>query len=774
MMTDSDWQRHPLGNNYVKMHHQDPETALNLPSRARDFAAVLIADVQLASGEAALDHAVAVAAIAAQLDNSDELQAACYLLYAVDSLNKPLEVLTKQFGESVARLAVETRQLIAVQERSKGAASVGAMNKGIGAGQTENIRKMLLAFGRDLRVVLLRLASRLQTLRFYAANKSQPAEDLARETLDVFAPLANRLGLGAIKWELEDLSFRFLEPAVYKQIAGMLAEKRAERNVNIEALRAEVEADLKAQKIKAAVDARPKHIYSIVKKMRGKNLPFERVFDVRAMRVLVDSVNDCYATLALIHTRFVPITEEYDDYIAKPKSNGYQSLHTVVRGQDDKPIEIQIRTHEMHAHAEQGVAAHWAYKEAGAKGYSGVQAGGEYDRKIAMLRALLDWQSELAINQSSASGLASGAAVAAGGAGGGLDTSILQDRIYVLTPEAAIIDLPQGATPVDFAYQLHSNVGHRCRGATVDGVLVPLNTKLQSGQTVSITTVKEGGPSRDWLNPDLGFMASARGRAKVRAWFNAQVQGETIARGREMVERVLQREGKTSVKLDDLAVQMGFKTADDLFESVGKDEFSLRAIEVHFRPVADVMPPDDFLIYKKSKAKKHATDKSGVLVVGMDSLMTQLAKCCKPAPPDVIGGFVTRGKGVSIHRADCTNFVQIAARGSDRVIDVSWGGSNAPKGNTSAASSHVYPVDVSIQAADRAGLLHEISEVFAKVKMNVVGVQTQSIKDGSAKSGGSGATAWMTFTVEVADTSKLAPVLASVRKVAGVRVCTRR
>jgi GTP pyrophosphokinase len=749
-----------------------------LPTRARDFASVLIADVQLASGEAALDHAVAVAAIAAQLDNSDELQAACYLLYAVDSLNKPLEVLTKQFGESVARLTVETRQLIAVQERSKSVASAGTAMKGIGAGQTENIRKMLLAFGRDLRVVLLRLASRLQTLRFYAANKSQPEDGLARETLDVFAPLANRLGLGTIKWELEDLSFRFLEPVTYKQIAGMLAEKRAERNVNIESLRVQVEADLRTQKIKTSVDARPKHIYSIVKKMRGKNLPFERVFDVQAMRVLVDSVNDCYAALAIIHTRFVPITEEYDDYIAKPKSNGYQSLHTVVRddfvGGTNKPIEIQIRTHEMHAHAEQGVAAHWAYKEAGAKGYSGVQAGGEYDRKIAMLRALLEWQSELAINQSSASGLASGAAVAAGG---GLDTSILQDRIYVLTPEAAIIDLPQGATPVDFAYQLHSNVGHRCRGATVDGGLVPLNTKLQSGQTVSITTVKEGGPSRDWLNPDLGFMASARGRAKVRAWFNAQVQGETIARGREMVEKVLQREGKTSVKLDDLAVQMGFKTADDLFESVGKDEFSVRAIEVHFRPVADVMPPDDFLIYKKSKAKKHATDKSGVLVVGMDSLMTQLAKCCKPAPPDVIGGFVTRGKGVSIHRADCTNFVQIAARGSDRVIDVSWGGSNASKANTSGASGHVYPVDVSIQAADRAGLLHEISEVFAKVKMNVVGVQTQSIKDGSAKSGGSGgsgATAWMTFTVEVADTSKLAPVLASVRKVAGVRVCTRR
>jgi GTP pyrophosphokinase len=501
------------------------------------------------------------------------------------------------------------------------------------------------------------------------------------------------------------------------------------------------------------VDARPKHIYSIVKKMRGKNLPFERVFDVRAMRVLVDSVNDCYAALALIHTRFAPMTEEYDDYIAKPKSNGYQSLHTVVRddfaGGANRPIEIQIRTHQMHEHAEQGVAAHWAYKEAGAKGYSGVQAGGDYDRKIAMLRALLDWERE----------------VSSGDAEGGakLDTSLLQDRIYVLTPEAAIIDLPQGATPVDFAYQLHSNIGHRCRGATVDGVLVPLNTKLQSGQTVAITTIKEGGPSRDWLNPELGFMASARGRAKVRAWFNAQVLDETIARGREAVEKLLQREGKTATKLEDLADALGFKSADDLFESVGKDEFSLKTIETHFKPATDLLPPDEFLIYKKSKAKKHSNDKSGVLVVGVDSLMTQLAKCCKPAPPDTIGGFVTRGKGVSIHRADCSNFVQIAARSSDRVIDVSWGNAIADK-----AFKPVYPVDVSVQAADRNGLLRDISEVFSAAKINVVGVQTQSVK------GASGSTAWMTFTAEVSDTSKLSPVMATIRKVAGVRVCTRR
>ncbi len=722
----------------------------NLTSRARDFAAVLISDVRLASGEAALDHAAAVAAIAAQLDSSDELQAACYLLYAVDHLNKPLEVLTKNFGESVARLTVETRQLIELQDRSRNTKDDGVLAKS----QTENIRKMLLAFGRDLRVVLLRLASRLQTLRFYAAAKTTPPLDLARETLDVFAPLANRLGIGQIKWELEDLSFRFLEPQTYKHIAALLEEKRGDRIVKTEALRAQLAADLQAQKIKCTVDARPKHIYSIVKKMRGKNLPFERVFDVRAMRVLVDSVNDCYAALALIHTRFSPMTEEYDDYIAKPKSNGYQSLHTVVRddfaGGANRPIEIQIRTHQMHEHAEQGVAAHWAYKEAGAKGYSGVQAGGEYDRKIAMLRALLDWEREVSSDSSK------------------LDTSVLQDRIYVLTPEAAIVDLPQGATPVDFAYQLHSSLGHRCRGATVDGVLVPLHTKLQSGQTVAIHSVKEGGPSRDWLNLELGFMASARGRAKVRAWFNAQDAEQTIARGRELVEKCLQREGKTAIKLDDLAVQLGFKTADNLFESVGKDEFSLRTIEVHLRPATELLEPDEFLIYKKSKAKKNANEKSGVLVVGVDSLMTTLSKCCKPAPPDAIGGFVTRGKGVSIHRTDCSNFVQIAARSSDRVIDVSWGHSVLGKPLSSKGSQPVYPVDVSVQAADRNGLLRDISEVFSVAKVNVIGVQTQSVK------GSEGSIAWMTFTVEVADTSKLTSVMATIRKVSGVRSCRRR
>ena len=396
----------------------------------------------------------------------------------------------------------------------------------------------------------------------------------------------------------------------------------------------------------------------------------------------------------------------------------------------------------MHDHAEHGVAAHWAYKEAGTKGYAGVSASGEYDAKIAVLRQLLAWERDL-------SGAHSGIQ---DGASGGV---VLDDRIYVLTPDAAIVELPKGATAVDFAYSVHTNLGHRCRGAKVDGAMVPLHTPLKNGQTVEVTTVKEGGPSRDWLNPELGFLVSHRARAKVRAWFNALAMGETVAKGREAVEKLLQREGKTSIKLEDLASQLGFNSADDLFEVVGKDEFSLRSIEIALRP-PEPLPSEDDLVLKKSR-QAHNSSKGGVLVVGVDSLMTQLAKCCKPAPPDAICGFVTRGKGVSVHRADCSNLRNMVTRSGDRVIDVEWGGATASAGN-------VYPVDVAVEANDRQGLLRDISEVFTKEKMNVIGVQTQSVKG----------IAWMTFTVEVTESGRLTKVLGIVAELAGVRSARRR
>jgi len=716
-------------------------TAQSLPEqahalvRARAFAEPLLANETMETGENTLAHADAVASILKGIGGSEAMQAASYLVHACVHLNRPEEVIAKAFGENFATLAVETTKLMRVQEQARGAETSGQRLDDV-ALQTENVRKMLLGFSRDLRVVLLRLASRLQTLRFYAASKRAVPPSLAREALHVFAPLANRLGIWQMKWELEDLSFRFLEPETYKEIARLLDEKRIEREVYMEQLRGRLESELRARSISASVSGRPKHIYSIVKKMRGKSLGFDQVFDIRALRVIVPSVKDCYAALSWVHAQFESIEEEFDDYIAKPKPNGYQSLHTVVRDESGRAIEIQIRTQAMHDHAEHGVAAHWAYKEAGTKGYAGVSASGEYDAKIAVLRQLLAWGRDMADSSHS---------------------DLFDDRIYVLTPDAAVIELPKGATAVDFAYAVHTSLGHRCRGARVDGAMVSLNTPLQSGQTVEIVTVKEGRPSRDWLNAELGYLVSPRARAKVRAWFNAQATHETVARGREAVEKLLQREGKTAFKLDDLAVQLGFKTADALFEVVGKDEFSLRNIENLLRPPEPEQPLDEQMLIRK--ARPDTAPKGGVLVVGVDSLMTQLAKCCRPAPPDEIGGFVTRGKGVSVHRADCSNFREMAARSAERVIEVTWG---LPK--STAVASIVYPVDVAVEAADRQGLLRDISEVFAREKTNVIGVQTQSVKG----------TAWMTFTVEVADSGRLNKVLAIVAGVSGVRSARRR
>lgn len=726
----------PLSSPAVLQATATPQLGQGTLDRARSFAQALIDNELLDTGENVWSHAQAVAAILAEIGGSEEMQAASYLAYTCPHLNKPEEVIAKTFGSNLAHLAMQTNQLVHLQRLSRAAASTAQLVDDPKL-QTENVRKMLLAFSRDLRVVMLRLASRMQTLRHYAATKLPVPEALARESLSVFAPLANRLGIWQIKWELEDLSFRFLEPDTYKQIARLLDEKRTEREHYMADLCQRLSQDLLAQGIEAQVSGRPKHIYSIVKKMRGKNLPFERVFDIRALRVVVREVADCYQTLSWVHEQFTPIAEEFDDYIARPKANGYQSLHTVVREVDGKPIEVQIRTQAMHDHAEHGVAAHWAYKEAGTKGYAGVSASSAYDAKIAVLRQLLAWERDLS--------------------GTVADKGLFEDRIYVLTPDAAIVELPQGATPLDFAYTIHTSLGHRCRGAKVDGAMVPLNTPLANGQTVEITTIKEGAPSRDWLNPELGFLASNRARNKVRSWFNAQIAAEHIARGREAVEKLLQREGRTAIKLEDLAAQLGFKSADGLFDVVGKDEYSLRNIEVLLNPPEPAPSADEMVLRRSSRGSRHKTP-SGVLVVGVDSLLTQLARCCKPAPPDAIAGFVTRGKGVSIHRQDCNSFRELTARNPERVIEVRWGERKA------GPDAAVYPVDVAVEAVDRQGLLRDISEVFSKEKINVTGVQTHSIKG----------MAYMTFTVETPDAALLPRVLSSLKGVKGVRNARRR
>ncbi len=731
---------------------QDPAGDVAL-QRARAFAEPLLAGQRLDTGEEAQGHADGVAAILQAIGGSPALRAAAYLVYAGDHIQRPEEVVAKAFGSSYASLVTLTRKLVQVQRAAR-AAVVLVERRSL---QTERVRKMLLAFSRDLRVVLLRLASRLQTLRWHAATRSPCPVALAQESLEVFAPLANRLGIGQIKWEIEDLAFRFMQPQAYRAIAAALAETRLQREAGVEAVRQQAERALAEAGLQAQVQGRPKHLYSIHKKMQGKGLSLAQMFDMRALRVLVADVPACYAALARLHERFRALPAEYDDYIARPKPNGYQSLHSVVLADDRQPIELQIRSQTMHEYAEHGVAAHWAYKEAGTRGYAGVSAAGDFEDRVAqarkaVLRQLLAWEREFV-----------------GQAEAGADPSGFDDRIYVFTPQAAVIELAAGATPLDFAYALHSEVGHRCRGAKVDGVMVPLSTPLANGQTVEVVTAKEGGPSLDWLNAELGFLAGARARSKVRAWFNAQALEATIARGREQVEKLLQREGRTALRLDDLAAQLGFKGASALFEVVGKDEFSLRNIEQLLRPaVAETAP--DLGISLRPARRVGGAEGGGVLVVGVESLMTSLARCCRPAPPDAIGGYVTRGKGVAIHRASCSNWRHMAGRAAERVIAVAWGA------NPKADSAAVYPVDVLVEASDRPGLLRDISELFVKEKLNVIGVNTQSMRGAGSGSPATShmTTAHMSFTVEVGDATRLASVLRQVAQVAGVRHARRR
>ena len=717
--------------------------AVDALQRARSFAAPLLDGQRLDTGEDALAHADGVAQILDGIGAAPSLRVAAYLVYAGDYLQRPEEVVGKAFGDSYASLVSHTRRLVQAQRSVRGA----QVEREQRALQTERVRKMLLAFASDLRVVLMRLASRLQTLRWHAAAKHACPPSLAREALEVFAPLANRLGIWQIKWELEDLAFRFLQPHEYHRVAALMDGTRQQREAAVEAARLQLAQQLAAAGLRCEVQGRPKHLYSVWKKMHGKGLDVQRIFDLRALRAIVADVADCYAVLARVHALYLPVAGEFDDYIAKPKANGYQSLHTVVRGRDGAALEVQIRTRAMHEHAEHGVAAHWAYKEAGIRGYGGVSAAGDFEQRVAearraVLQQLLDWERDVARGDSAQP-----------------EAGLFGDRIYVFTPQAAVIELPAGATPVDFAYALHTSVGHRCRGAHVDGALVPLHTALRNGQTVQIVTAKEGGPSRDWLNLDSGYLKSPRARAKVRAWFNVQQQAATIARGREAVEKLLQREGRTAIKLEWLAEQLGFRQADALFEAVGKDEYSLHHIEHLLRPSEPAAA--ETIVTPRRLRKSQSGGGDGVLVVGVGSLLTALAKCCRPAPPDAISGFVTRGKGVAIHRADCSNLRHMARRSPDRVITVAWG-----TGRAEGAAN--YAVDLLVEADDRQGLLRDISELLAKQRMNVCGVHTQSVRDPR------GPTAWMTFTVEVADTSTLAPVLAQLRRIRGVRAARRK
>jgi GTP pyrophosphokinase len=695
-------------------------------ARAFDFAASVYDGKPLGTGEPARDHAIGIARNAAELRLDIDARVAGLLFAIPVYLDGWEEKLETSFGPAVASLVAGISRLNELRVVTRSAAQAKDSQA-----QAEVLRKMLLAMVEDIRVVLLRLASRTQTMRWLARVPGSERVAVARETLDIYAPLANRLGVWQLKWELEDLSFRFLEPEIYKRLAGMLDQRRTEREGFIALVIAELGDELARAGIKGEITGRPKHIYSIWNKMRAKSLDFSEIHDVSGVRVIVDEVGDCYTVLGVAHNLWTPIPRQFDDYISRPKANGYRSLHTAVIGPQGQALEVQIRTHEMHREAELGIAAHWRYKER-VKGAGGK--GDPFDAKIAWLRQMLAWRDEIVdasdwVDQSK--------------------HAALDDTVYVLTPQGKVIDLPQGATPVDFAYALHSDVGHRCRGAKVNGAIVPLDYQLKNADRVEIITAKTGGPSRDWLNPALGFIKSSRARNKVRQWFNLQELQSVVAAGRATVERELQREGKRSENLEELAQRLGFEGPDDLFAAVGREEVGPRQIQVALRGEAEPERPAGL---QPHKARAQA--QSGVLVVGVDRLLTQLARCCKPAPPDRIAGFVTRGRGVSVHRQDCASLARLVARYPERIIGAEWG----------RRAGRVYAVDIVVRGDDRQGLLRDVTEALSREKVNVVAVKTQTRDNAAA----------MNFTVEVDDVDHLRRTLSAVGNVRGVVAAARR
>ena len=709
-----------------------PDDDLSAMEAAFVYARERCGDVLGRDGEPLLDRAIGTATIVAG-QKLDAATVRASLLIGLPSAHTfDADDVSARFGADVATLVAgvarmdEIRMLPHAGDASERAA------------QAERLRKMLLAMVEDIRVVLIKLAERTQALRFLMTADVALRQQAAREVLDLFAPLANRLGVWQLKWELEDLSLRALEPEQYKAIAKMLDERRLDRQRYIEEVIATVRREFAAAGIKADVSGRPKHIYSIWNKLRRKQLGIERLYDIRALRVLVDDVKDCYQALGIVHHLWTPLPGEFDDYIAKPKANNYRSLHTAVIGPEDKPLEVQIRTSEMHQHSEYGVAAHWRYKEGSQKG---VRRDPRFEDRIAWLRQVLDWKDAVAGASEPLTAFKS---------------SLFTETIYVLTPQGRVIDLPQGATPVDFAYAVHTNLGHRCRGARVDGAMVPLNTTLKNGQRVEVVTTKQGGPSRDWLNPDLGYVESSRARTKVRQWFKAQQHQETVAQGRATVGRELQRAGATAVNLDAVAAKAGFDKAEDFYAAVTRDEINLRQIQIAIRAVVQplTVPEPEAETEVTARRSKSAGAGSGILVVGVDHLMTALARCCKPAPPDPIVGFVTRGRGVSIHRQRCASVARMRAREPERLIAADWG---APR-------EEVFPVDVLLEAMDRQGLLRDVTEILSRERINVTAAKTLT-RNMDVR---------MAFTLEVKGLDQLTRALAIVRDVPGVLSAARR
>jgi GTP pyrophosphokinase len=702
-------------------------TELDAFTDALNFSQPFYADKMLLTGEPVVQHIRGMVLILASLRvDADTLLAG--ILHSVPIyLEGYQEKLNAAFNHHVAHLVEGVARMGRI--RSLEAPTSNVPDRGA---QVEALRKMLLAMAEDIRVVIIALAERVQTMRYIAANNVGGRVETAHETLDIFAPLANRLGLWQVKWELEDFSFRIIEPERYKKIATLLEETRRIREEYIALVVEKLQAELGRTGIKAEVTGRPKHIYSIHKKMQRKGVDFKEIHDSRAVRVLVDDVKDCYAVLGAVHNLWVPIPKEFDDYIARPKGNDYRSLHTAVIGPEDKVVEVQIRTYEMHRHSEMGVAAHWRYKE-------GARRDARYDEKIAWLRQILEWRNDVAD---------------AGELAEHFKVALFEDSIYVLTPAGRVIALPKGATPVDFAYHIHTDLGHRCRGAKVDGVMVPLDYRLKNAQRVEIISAKQGSPSRDWLNPALGYLKSQRAKAKVRQWFSGQEREALLVQGRALVEKELQRHGMTGMALDKLAAEFKFAKLDAFLAAVARGEIGNRQLANFF---GEKIPS---LIQGSEAAPSVAAVSSsptGIVVAGVDKLLTVLAKCCKPAPPDPIVGFITRGRGITVHRQGCASLSRLAEESAERLIAAEWGTADLSKGGE-------YEVDIEIEAVDRQGLLHDISTILLREKINVTATRTYSHHHAAI----------MRFTLLITSVAKLSRLLGLIQSLPGVTSAFRK
>lgn len=669
-------------------------------------------------GSSSLQIGLEIAQILVDLKLDEETLLAAILYRTVRENKASLTEVEQAFGSTVSKLITGVLRMAAISASLNPKESV-VLNA---QAQVENLRKMLVAMVDDVRVALIKLAERTCAIRAVKNAPDEKRNRVAREVFDIYAPLAHRLGIGHIKWELEDLSFRYLEPEQYMHIAGLLHERRLDRQRFIDEVVELLHREMQGADIAAEITGRVKHIYSIWRKMQKKNLRFSEIYDVRAVRILVPEVRDCYTALGVVHGLWNNIAQEFDDYIANPKENGYRSLHTAVIGPEGKVLEVQIRTHAMHEEAELGVCAHWRYK-----GTDLDSRSDHYEEKIAWLRQVLEWHEELGD---------------IGGLAEEMRIDFEPDRVYVFTPEGHAIDLPQDSTPLDFAYRVHTEVGHSCRGAKINGRIVPLTYHLKTGDQVEIITSKNTAPSRDWLNPNLGYVNTARARAKVVHWFKLQDREQNVEAGQQMLERELNRLALMPVSFDKLAERLNLKTAEDLYAAIGAGDIRLTQATGAAQHLLDRGRRSQTLDLVPRKPTVHEdTSRDEVRIEGVGNLLTQMARCCQPVPGEPISGYITQGRGVTIHRQDCPTLLQQAEREPERIIQVSWG----------SEPVQTYPVNVVIRAYDRSGLLSDITQVLFNEKVNVVALQTGTCKEQNC--------ALIQLTIEVATLDILSRLL---------------